>query len=371
MTAPKPRSLLAAAVLGLAVQFMPGGPGSALALEFQCIEASRYKSLMRIFVDDPANFTSYFSLPREQRPPPDVCRALLLTGTLAPGDTRKLLQHVIESKGWLAVLYLSHAGAAPEEEAKLALAIRSLWLKTRFSGTKPARYEPDFVAATRPPGPSAMNAWPAVPQFGAQSIKRALDDYYQVNKVVLPLEPEKNWCRDSCVGNFLAGVHRRSNWTLGTDPQAGGTAPGDDPESRRRAMLQRYLDVGQTPGADNPTPAPASITKTVMTPAFVVQTLRAKCSADIDAAIGLQEQIKSTVDDLSKRNFDRFMRIDSLMPRFESLDRVTGRLERCLAGTYERERLAKFKERCTPSCGIDRLDAEFDKSAREFMEKTK
>jgi hypothetical protein len=371
MTALKLRSVLAAAVLGLAVLFVPGRQGGALALEFQCIEASRYKFLLRIFVDDPANFSSYFSLPREPRPPPEVCRALLLTGTLAPGDTRKLLQRVIESKGWLAVLYLSHAGTAPDEEAKLALAIRALWLKTRFSGAKPARYEPDFVAPTRSPGPSAMNAWPAVPQPGAQSIKRALNDYYQVNKVVLPLEPDKNWCRDSCVGIFLAGVQRRSSWTLGTDPQAGGTALGDDPESRRRAVLQRYLDVGQTVAANDPAPAPASIMKTSITPGFVVQTLRAKCSTDIDAATGLQDQIRSTVEDLSKRNFDRFMRLDNLMPRFESLGRVTLRLERCLAGTYERERLAKFKERCSPSCEIDRLDAEFEKSAREFFEKTK
>jgi hypothetical protein len=366
----KLRSLLAA-VLGLAVLFGPGRPGTALALEFQCVEASRYKSLMRIFVDDPANFTSYFSLPREQRPPPDLCRALLLTGTLAPGDTRKLLQRVIESKGWLAVLYLSHSGTAPDEEAKLAMAIRSLWLKTRFSGTKPARYEPDFVAPTRPVGPSAMNAWPAVPQFGAQSIKRALDDYYQVNKLVLPLEADKNWCRDSCVGNYLAGVHRWANWTVGTDPQAGGTAAGNDPESRQRAILQRYFDVGQMVAANDPAPAPASIMKVSSTPGFVAQTLRAKCSADIDAATALQDQIRSTVEDLSKRNFDRFMRLDSLLPRFESLERVTLRLERCLAGTYERERLAKFKEKCTPSCEIDRLEAEFDKSAREFVEKIK
>jgi len=361
----------ASAGLGIAMLVLAGGPGGALALEFQCIEASKYKSLMRIFQDDPANFSSYFSLPRDQRPPMDACRALIATGTIATGDTRKFLEHVIKNKGWLAVVYLSHSGLAAEEEVKLATAIRELGLKTRYAGSQPARYAPDFASPARLPPPSSTNAWPAVPPPAANPLNRALNDYYQATQVNLPVAAEQNWCRDGCVSLFLAGVHRHALWKRGSDPQ-GGAAPTADPQAQRlRALWQRHLDIGETIAAGAPAPPLLNMTSTRPTPAFVVQMLRTRCGADIDATIGLQDQIKTTVEGLSKRNFDRFVRIDTMMPRFETLKKVTARLERCVAGTYERERLAKFKQRCAAACELDRLDEEFDKLARAFIDKAK
>ena len=81
-------------------------PASA-ALEFQCIEVSRYKNLLQIFHDDPSTFFSYFNLSRRPLPSPDTCRALLVTGTIAPDSAAVLLDRVIESRGWLAALYFS------------------------------------------------------------------------------------------------------------------------------------------------------------------------------------------------------------------------------------------------------------------------
>ena len=371
MTGRASRPAFACAGLAIGLLALAGRPGGALALEFQCVEASKYRSLMRIFQDDPANFSSYFSLPRDQRPPMDACRALIATGTLAKGDTRKLLEHVSQNKGWLAVIYLSHAGLAAEEEVKLATAIRELGLKTRFVGVQPARYAPDFASAQRLPPPSSTNAWPAVPPPAANPLNRALNDYYQVTQVNLPVAAEQNWCRDGCVSLFLAGVHRHAIWKTGSDPQ-GGMAPTADPQSLRlRAVWQRHLDTGQTVASGDPVPPLLNMTSTRPTPAFSVQLLRTRCGADIDATIGLQDQIKTTVEGLSKRNFDRFVRIDTMMPRFENLQKVTARLERCVAGTYERERLAKFKQRCAAACDLDRIDEEFDKLARAFIDKAK
>ncbi len=366
------RLAFAFAGLGIGLLALVGRPGGALALEFQCIEASKYKSLMRIFQDDPANFSSYFSLPRDQRPPADACRALIATGTIAKGDTRKFLEHVSQNKGWLAVIYLSHSGLAAEEEVKLATAIRELGLKTRYpGGTGPARYAPDFASAARLPPPSSTNAWPAVPPPTANPFNRALNDYYQVTQVNLPVPADQNWCRDGCVSLFLSGVHRYAMWKTGSDPQ-GGVPPTADPQSLRlRALWQHHLDTGQNVASGASVPPLLNMTSSRPTPAFSVQLLRTKCGADIDATAGLQDQIKTTVDELSKRNFDRFVRIDTMMPRFETLQKVTARLERCIAGTYERERLAKFKQRCASACEIDRMDEEFGKLAREFIDKAK
>ena len=103
---------------GLALLLVPALLSSAptpaaAALEFQCIEASRYKNLLQIFHDDPSTFFSYFNISRRPLPSPEACRALLVTGTIAPDSADALLGRVIEGRGWLAALYLSFSRHEP------------------------------------------------------------------------------------------------------------------------------------------------------------------------------------------------------------------------------------------------------------------
>jgi hypothetical protein len=109
---------LAGAVLGLLLALARSD--RAAALNFTCIEPSRYKNLMQVFNDNPSTLIAYFALDRSRLLDINACRALLLSGTINLGDSEALLDQVIRNKGWLAVLYLSFDGVNLGEEIKLA-----------------------------------------------------------------------------------------------------------------------------------------------------------------------------------------------------------------------------------------------------------
>src|SRR5262245_43304477 len=123
---------------------------AAAALQFQCIDVSRYKNLLQIFQDDPATFFSYFNISRRPLPSPDTCRALLVTGAIAPDSAAVLLDRVIESRGWLAALYLSFSGTNIEQEAAMATIVRQFSLKTYEVRGPFYLYNPDFAVRWTP-----------------------------------------------------------------------------------------------------------------------------------------------------------------------------------------------------------------------------
>ncbi len=47
----------------------------ASALEFKCVEPSRYKNLLQVFEDNPTLLSTYFDLDRTQQPDMNACRA--------------------------------------------------------------------------------------------------------------------------------------------------------------------------------------------------------------------------------------------------------------------------------------------------------
>ena len=101
-------------------------PPQAAALEFHCVEPSRYKNLFQIFEDNPSTFFTYFNISRRPLPPPDSCRALVVTGTIDHDSAGALLNRIIEGRGWLAALYLSFDGTNLEQEAAMASLVRSV-----------------------------------------------------------------------------------------------------------------------------------------------------------------------------------------------------------------------------------------------------
>src|SRR5262245_15135332 len=103
----------------------------AEAIEVQCIEASRYKHLWRIFNGDSAKFAAYLMIDAAKLPDPELCRAAIVTGPIVQNmDAGKFLDFILQNKGWLSTVYLASPGGNVGEGIKLGYLVRSFWLKT-------------------------------------------------------------------------------------------------------------------------------------------------------------------------------------------------------------------------------------------------
>jgi hypothetical protein len=352
-----PRNIAALCLLLVCI-LMP--PRAAQALEFECVESSKYRNLMRVFGEDPEALLNYFRLPRTLRPPQDACRALIVTGTLAEGDGKKLLDEIIKNRGWLAALYLAHSGLNRDEEVKVAIIIRAFWLKTLHFGRGQQLYEPDFIVRAASPTSSSTTAWPPVPA-NKQPLQAGRDDYLRTIERKLPETIGKTACTESCVSFFLAGMDRFANAPAAASTKTIVQTPGDT-LSRTRAALQLWLEDAKFDR--NATPLPISTIATAKRlPTAAAQTLRGECSLEIDANTGAQGQVESAIDQLAKTNFNQFVRVDALLPRFDAVHTTITRLQTCLAGTYDRRRLAVLKQQCGAKCDLDTMDAAFSQRA--------
>jgi len=150
--------MLAAALLLCAL------PKAALAIDVQCIEESKYKHLYQLFGGDTRKFAAYFKIGTARLPDPEACRAALISGGIGdPNDREKLLDFVVQNKGWLATVHLNSGGGSVWTGQQLGYIVRAFRLKTvtaRNAGNK-VLYEPDFVLppfASAYPIPSAAAA---------------------------------------------------------------------------------------------------------------------------------------------------------------------------------------------------------------------
>jgi hypothetical protein len=337
----------------------------AHALEFQCIESSRYRNLLRIFGEDPEALLTYFRVARTVRPAPDACRAIAVTGTLKDGDARKLLDEIVKSRGWLAALYLSHSGSNRDEEVKVASLIRTFWLKTLHIGRPQSPYEPDFIGRDPAPTSSSTTAWPPA-QSTQQPLQAGRDDYLRSIDRKLPDAIGKADCTESCVSFFLAGPDRTTNAPSAASVKA-LNQPSGDAAQRTRAALQLWLEDTRFDKAAATLPVPVTIATAKRLPRAAAQFLRGECSLEIDANTGAQDQVQSTIDGLAKKNFDPYVRVDLLLPRFDAVHTTTTRLQTCLAGSYDRRRLAVLKQQCGPKCDVDAIHAAANQRAAELI----
>jgi hypothetical protein len=121
---------------------------TALAIEVECIEASKYKYVYRIFGNDPAKFAAYFKLgpSRGKLPDGELCRAALLSGGIGPEpeELDKLLRVIAANRGWLATIYLNSGGGDVWMGYRLAVTVRDFRLKTSVLNRDGA-YLPDFA----------------------------------------------------------------------------------------------------------------------------------------------------------------------------------------------------------------------------------
>jgi hypothetical protein len=199
----------AATALLVASALLAWAPKPAGALEFQCVEPSRYKNLLQIFHDDPSTLFSYFNISRRSLPPPDACRALLVTGTISPGSAAALLGRIVEGRGWLAALYLSFDGTNLEEEAAMAAMVRQFSLKTYEVRGPSYFYQPDFaIRWTAGIGKGGFLAAPA--SDDPSPLDGGMAAFLRRDRA-LKLDPKRYACTGGCRVVWSAGVNRVHN----------------------------------------------------------------------------------------------------------------------------------------------------------------
>jgi hypothetical protein len=114
-------------------------------------------------------------------------------------------------------------------------------------------------------------------------------------------------------------------------------------------------------------PAPAAMNGVRRYPRAAMTALRADCAVEIDANTGAQEQVKTTIEGLAKRNFDRFVRVENVLPRFDAVHTTMGRLQACVAGSFERKRQAALRHYCQQKCDLDAIDATLTQRAQQLV----
>jgi len=342
----------------------------ASALDFKCVEPSRYKNLLQVFEDNPALLSSYFGLGHAQQPDMNACRALVVSGTIRDGDAAALLDNIIRNKGWLDVLYLSFDGVHLQEEIKLAHIIRGFWLKTRVLLAAPFRYRPDFAMLWG--APAASDGRPSAAATSELSpLNHGLEAFAKRGDLGLPDMGARNACIESCAGAWIAGVHRQAlpMPPIAVPPPAAAAAP-EIVTAWPRSALAASLDGGKIAPANDPSgnrPVMPGVAP-VLAPA-AERLIHDKCAAELIAGQALEDRVAGAMDDLARGDFGGVRRPpEDLLAQFDSLRMAGVRLQRCVARAFESERLASFRRLCGPSCDNAKLLAAFDQTAREFVE---
>src|ERR1700719_4075094 len=124
----------------------------AHAIDLQCIEASKYKYLSRLFNDDREKVAAFLQVTADRLPDGEMCRAILITGHIISSqeaeksqqmpDPDKLLQAVSQNGGWLATAYLASSGGSIATGRILGEMVRLFWLKTVSRNAKTFQYQP-------------------------------------------------------------------------------------------------------------------------------------------------------------------------------------------------------------------------------------
>ena len=337
---------------------------AAAALEFHCIEASRYKNLLQIFHDDPSTFFSYFNISRRPLPQPDTCRALLVTGTIAPDSADALLGRVIEARGWLAVLYLSFSGTNIEQEAAMAAIVRQFSLKTYEVRGPVYFYNPDF--AVRWTSAIGKGGFLSAAASGDPSpLDSGLTAFLRRDRA-LKLDPKRYACAGGCRVVWSAGANRVHNLRSGP-PEA--TSTTDQTIERLRNVFAYRLDRGRLPAADDPILS-RSWDRITTTPPAVAATLRKECDAEMTVAEALESRVADVFAEAAGKKLTPFA-VSSLAPHLNALKRAGVRLQQCLAAAHENLRLRSFQTHCPPkTCSRAELLGSLSRSAAEMIEES-
>jgi hypothetical protein len=334
---------------------------AAAALAFECVEPSRYKNLLQIFRDDPSTLFSYFNIARRPLPSPETCRALLVTGTIAPDSAAALLDRVIEGRGWLAALYLSFSGTDIKQETAMATIVRQFSLKTHEMRGPFAVYTPDF----------AVRWTPAIGKGGFLTAS-ASDDPSPLDSGmtaflrrdrVIKLDRRAYACADSCRMVWAAGVNRTYNARAGRQEAASTADPAIE---RLRNVFAFRLDRGHLPRPNEPI-LTRPWDRIPTTPPATAAALRKECDAEMTVATALESRVADVFNEAVGKRLAP-PAVSAVAPHLNALKRAGVRLQQCLAAAHENMRLRSFETSCPPkTCNRDSLLDSLGRSAAEML----
>jgi hypothetical protein len=356
-------ALRAVTIAAAALVLMLASVGSARALNFNCVNSSLYRNLLRIFNDDPAVFFSYFGVEHRRMPLLDKCRAMMVTGTAQPGDAATLTDHIIASEGWLAVLYLAFESSNLDEELKLAHVVRTFSLSTRSVSGEPFGYEVDFATAWAPL-PASGNA--AQPAQDASVIDPGMRTFKPRSVLMRTGKP----CLDGCMLVWAAGVNRQTAMAWRDAKPYSGEEPADEHLGRMRRGFLYFLDTRRVPVPTGP-----SLKKPLTPEAWPVlateagRQLQAACQAELGVSSNLEGRAAGVFGNFAKDKFTS-VDIEPLLTAYGALRRAGARQQKCLAAATESARLAAYDQQCGAKCDKAKVTATMDADLKDFAQKT-
>lgn len=353
----------------------------AVALEVACIEASRYRHLFQIFDGDPKKLAAYLQVDPTKLPPPDLCRAALVSGPVEPSeahDADKLIDFIIKNRGWLAALHLSSTGGRVGTGYQLGFLARSFWLKTYTVSASGGNlvYTPDFLV---PPASRPSGSAPTQPSD--TGLEQGWQTYLATVKALPPQTVSVRGCISACGLVHAAGterfgvvrVHRArysgNNSFIDLSKSMSVTNEGLMRSEDLQVSFYRQMDVGEdfirTYQATPPeTTTPVDVTRY---PRYVADYLNARCHADVGQLQRLERQLGQTTTSLGTVLFGIPVRTDRLREVARVLHEQRGKFEQCVAAAHERERLAAFDKLCAGgSCDRQKLMATVESKIRDL-----
>jgi hypothetical protein len=315
--------------------------------------------LWQIFQDDPAVFFSHFNIARRPLPPPETCRALVVSGTIGKGAADALLRRVADGRGWLAVLYLAFQGRDLEEEATVATIVRQFSLKTHHVRPPGYFYMPDFVVRWTPPVGKAGFVSGATED--ASPLDTGLTAFLNRHQRELRLDPKSSICADGCRLVWASGTGRFSARSAASD----GADRVDGGLERLRIAFAYRLDRGRPPETNEPLLG-RPWDRLPITPPAVAATLRKECDAEMTIADSLESRVADAMAEATTKKLSPAA-VGAIAPHLNALKRAGMRLQQCLTAAHENMRLQDFATHCAKSCNRAELLATFEASAKAML----
>jgi hypothetical protein len=339
----------------------------AEALEFTCVEASRYRHLYQLFGGDAKQFAAFLGIEGGPLPRPEYCRAVLVSGNVVGNDAGRLLAAIEANQGWLATLHLGTSGGSTQDGWRTGFITRMFWLKTRTvvrSGNS-LNYVPDFFV---PPLPSASDAGEDQPD--AERV-RNWRSYVKTQTTLSPTPVRYGGCASACGFIHAAGVDRAGQVHLHR-ARAGGAGKGQFINLKKtmsdtdKQLVRLELEINEffrqmDPGPDfarrlaetaaqDLTPVPI-----VRFPRYIADYITGKCNVNGDQLQELDRQIVNTITELSNQNLGWWIKTDNLRRSLRQLRNMRADAERCIARAHESERRSHFAKLCPNGCDRRKL----------------
>jgi TPR repeat protein len=357
----------------------------AMAIDIRCIEASRYKYLWQILENDREKFAEFLKVSASQLPKPEMCRAIVITGTIGPmaatitthdivRDFDTLLDVIAANNGWVAEIYLASPGGNVGTGMALGELARVFWLKTVAVDNGVFEYLPDFGALTIAPPGSAETATRSS-ELGWRAYSMATRGLSRVR-----LQSDQARCASACALLLVGGVDRRGityvhRFRVAGEPPRTLEIPKVEGQvmALGLAFLQ-HMDAGEDMlRATQSTPAnKGSPARAPRFPSEASELLTSQCDVNVDELEKQETHIRPALAKAAATGENREA-TERLRSELASLRRQRAEFEVCITIALERKRLTQFAKYCSGrSCDrravLDEIDRVFTGLTRPMAE---